>query len=125
MQTPEKRKHPAKPTSKDEPPVKKPLGKKPNTNAAGKGAGGNSINKFKGDGGKRGGFEGKNNKFAGKKPQFNGKGPNSGAPAAAGEKQDWNKFKKEKKDLKLKRKSTRDTYEITQEVKKIYEQVKW
>lgn len=124
MITPEKRKHPAKPTSKDEPPAKKPLGKKPNTNAAGKGGGGNSNNKFKGDGGKRG-FEGKNNKFAGKKPQFNGKGHNSGAPAAAGEKQDWNKFKKEKKDLKLKRKSTRDTYEITQEVKKIYEQVKW
>lgn len=124
MITPEKRKHPAKPTSKDEPPAKKPLGKKPNINAAGKGGGGNSNNKFKGDGGKRG-FEGKNNKFAGKKPQFNGKGPNSGPPAAAGEKQDWNKFKKEKKDLKLKRKSTRDTYEITQEVKKIYEQVKW
>ncbi|KAH8400467.1 hypothetical protein KR222_000957, partial [Zaprionus bogoriensis] len=61
------------------------------------------------------------NKFAGKKPQ-----PGGGAPPtpAAGEKQDWNKFKKEKKELKLKRKSTRDTYEITQEVKKIYEQVK-
>lgn len=119
MISPEKRKHPAKSACKDEPPTKKPLGKKTNTNAAagkGGGAGGNTNNKFKGD-------PRKNNKFAGKKPQVNGNGaPGSGAP---GEKQDWNKFKKEKKDLKLKRKSTRDTYEITQEVKKIYEQVKW
>lgn len=123
MITPEKRKHPAKSTSKDEPPAKKPLGKKTNTNNAAGSGGGGSTNKFKGDG-KRGGFKGKNNKFGGKKPQFNGKANSSAAPNA-GEKQDWNKFKKEKKDLKLKRKSTRDTYEITQEVKKIYEQVKW
>ncbi|KAH8386828.1 hypothetical protein KR093_002803, partial [Drosophila rubida] len=40
------------------------------------------------------------------------------------EKTDWNKFKQEKKDLKLKRKQTRDTYEVTVEVKKIYEQLK-
>ncbi|EDV92461.1 protein penguin [Drosophila grimshawi] len=76
-------------------------------------------NKFKANG-KRG-FEGKNssNKFATGKPH-----PGKGATPATDEKQDWTKFKQEKKDLKLKRKSTRDTYEITQEVKKIYEQVK-
>ncbi|ALC49480.1 pen, partial [Drosophila busckii] len=58
------------------------------------------------------------NKFAGK-PK-----PGAAVQANAGEKQDWHKFKAEKKELKLKRKRTRDTYEVTQEVKKIYEQVK-
>lgn len=56
-----------------------------------------------------------NNKFSGK-PQ---------ATPAEGEKQDWAKFKQEKKDLKLKRKSTRDTYEITKEAKQIYEKLRW
>ncbi|XP_001354871.3 protein penguin [Drosophila pseudoobscura] len=56
---------------------------------------------------------GAHNKFAGK-------------PVCSGEpeKQDWNKFKKEKKELKLKRKSTRDTYEITKEAKQIYEKLR-
>lgn len=93
-----------KPTTK-KPPFKNNVGAK-----------GKPVNKFK-TAGKRG-FEGKNNKFAaGGKPQA---GQNE-----VSEKQDWNKFKQEKKELKLKRKSNRDTYEVTQEVKKIYEQVKW
>ncbi|XP_022209174.2 protein penguin [Drosophila obscura] len=56
---------------------------------------------------------GGHNKFAGK-------------PVCSGEpeKQDWNKFKKDKKELKLKRKSTRDTYEITKEAKQIYEKLR-
>ncbi|XP_034659526.1 protein penguin [Drosophila subobscura] len=57
--------------------------------------------------------DGGHNKFAGK-------------PVCSGEpeKQDWNKFKQEKKELKLKRKSTRDTYEITKEAKQIYEKLR-
>ncbi|KAH8287069.1 hypothetical protein KR054_001747 [Drosophila jambulina] len=76
------------------------------------GAGG--FKKFDKSGGKKfGGNNNSNNKFAGKSP----------APAE-GEKQDWAKFKQEKKDLKLKRKSTRDTYEITKEAKQIYEKLR-
>ncbi|XP_017143234.1 protein penguin [Drosophila miranda] len=52
--------------------------------------------------------------------KFAGKPVCSGQP----EKQDWNKFKQEKKELKLKRKSTRDTYEITKEAKQIYEKLR-
>ncbi|XP_034485256.1 protein penguin [Drosophila innubila] len=59
------------------------------------------------------------NKFAVNKPKgsFN-------ADAKPTEKQDWNKFKQEKKELKLKRKRTRDTYDVIVEVKKIYEEAK-
>ncbi|XP_064538641.1 protein penguin [Drosophila montana] len=92
----------------------KPATKKPpfKNNASAKGK---PVNKFK-TAGKRG-FEGKNNKFA------NGGKPQAGQNEVS-EKQDWTKFKQEKKELKLKRKSKCDTYEVTQEVKKIYEQVK-
>ncbi|XP_060663823.1 protein penguin [Drosophila nasuta] len=62
----------------------------------------------------------RNNKFADR----NQKGKNTAANGTSTEKTDWNKFKKEKKELKLKRKQTRDTYEVTVEVKKIYEQLK-
>lgn len=41
------------------------------------------------------------------------------------EKTDWNKLKKEKKELKLKRKKAKDTYEVAAEVKQIYEKLKW
>lgn len=45
------------------------------------------------------------------------------------EKQDWNKMKQEKKELKLKRKERRvnnkDIYELTSQAKKIYEKLKW
>lgn len=40
-------------------------------------------------------------------------------------KQDWGKFKKEKKDLKLKRKQGKDLFELTVESKKLYEKLKW
>lgn len=40
------------------------------------------------------------------------------------EKTDWNKLKKEKKELKLKRKKAKDTYEVAAEVKQIYEKLK-
>jgi len=58
------------------------------------------------------------NKFRGK-PQTQPQAP------AEGEKQDWNKFKKEKKDLKLKRKSAKDTYEISKEANQIHEKLRW
>ncbi|KAH8294499.1 hypothetical protein KR044_005278, partial [Drosophila immigrans] len=51
-------------------------------------------------------------------------GKSTATPVETGEKTDWNKFKQDKKELKLKRKRTRDTYEVTVEVKKIYEQLK-
>ncbi|KAM8721631.1 hypothetical protein ACLKA7_007503 [Drosophila subpalustris] len=64
-------------------------------------------------------FAMRDNKFANNKPRasFN-------TPAKPTEKQDWNKFKQEKKELKLKRKRTRDTYDVIVEVKKIYEELK-
>ncbi|KAH8408996.1 hypothetical protein KR009_004982 [Drosophila setifemur] len=95
----------------------------------GSGAGPKGFKKFdkSADGGPK--KFGGNNKFGGnQKPgdnkfnKFKGK-PNPLAPAE-GEKQDWAKFKQEKKDLKLKRKSTRDTYEITKEAKQIYEKLR-
>ncbi|XP_011182012.2 protein penguin [Zeugodacus cucurbitae] len=72
------------------------------------------------------------NKFAGK---FNGpgkfdknatgkkQGAKGGAPAD-GEKTDWRKFKQEKKELKLKRKQAKDSYEVSVEAKQIYEKLK-
>ncbi|XP_016994988.2 protein penguin [Drosophila takahashii] len=82
---------------------------------------GKKFDKPGADGGRKfgGGGGNSNNKFRGKpvkqaQPQ---------APAE-GEKQDWNKFKQEKKDLKLKRKSSKDTYEITKEAKQIYEKLR-
>lgn len=43
------------------------------------------------------------------------------------EKVDWNKFKKEKKELKLQRKGkgSKDLYELIIQAKKIYESLKW
>ncbi|KAJ6637486.1 Protein penguin [Pseudolycoriella hygida] len=40
------------------------------------------------------------------------------------EKKDWNKLKKDKKELRLKRKQTKDLFEITAQGKKIYEKLK-
>lgn len=40
------------------------------------------------------------------------------------EKTDWNKFKKDKKELKLKRKSSKAGFEKVQEAKQLYEQLK-
>lgn len=50
--------------------------------------------------------------------------PIESKPAAA-EKVDWNKFKQEKKDLKLKRKAAKSGFEQIQEAKQIYEKLKW
>uniref|UniRef100_A0A1I8M975 PUM-HD domain-containing protein n=1 Tax=Musca domestica TaxID=7370 RepID=A0A1I8M975_MUSDO len=85
--------------------------------------GGKPGNKFAGKPGNK--FAGNpNNKFAGKpkfgKPEEDG----LGAPPGKTEKTDWNKFKQEKKDLKLKRKQGKDTYEISIEAKQIYEKLK-
>ncbi|XP_067640488.1 protein penguin [Eurosta solidaginis] len=44
--------------------------------------------------------------------------------SADGEKTDWRKFKQEKKELKLKRKQAKDSYEISVEAKQIYEKLK-
>lgn len=43
------------------------------------------------------------------------------------EKVDWNKFKKEKKDLKMQRKGkgNKDMFELISQAKKIYESLKW
>lgn len=79
---------------------------------AGKPGGPGGFNKFSKPGGAAGGGPGAK--------KFNGKPQ---APAE-GEKQDWAKFKKDKKDLKLKRKSSKDTYEITKEAKQIYEKLR-
>lgn len=61
------------------------------------------------------------NKFAGK--------PTADLNATANpfEKQDWNKFKKDKKDLKLKRKQgdNKDLFELTVDAKKVYEELRW
>lgn len=43
----------------------------------------------------------------------------------APEKVDWGKFKKEKKELRMKRKGAKDMFEVTAQAKKIYEQLKW
>ena len=59
------------------------------------------------------------NKFAGK-PKFNEKKPAEGQ----NEKTDWRKFKQDKKDLKLKRKQSKNTYELSIEAKQIYEKLK-
>lgn len=62
------------------------------------------------------------NKFAAK-PSF---GANKSNNETLGEpdKTDWRKFKQDKKDLKLKRKQSKNTYEISIEAKKIYEKLK-
>nr|XP_016937255.1 protein penguin [Drosophila suzukii] len=73
------------------------------------------------DGAKK--FGGGGNKFA-EGNKFRGKPQAQPQAPAEGEKQDWNKFKQEKKDLKLKRKSSKDTYEITKEAKQIYEKLR-
>lgn len=69
---------------------------------------------------------------SGKKPttfnKFKGPAPKATVAGAdkAPEKQDWNKFKQDKKDLKLKRKKDcNDLFELTVEGKKIYEELKW
>lgn len=59
------------------------------------------------------------NKFAGK-PKFAEKKPAEGQ----NEKTDWRKFKQDKKDLKLKRKQSKNTYELSIEAKQIYEKLK-
>ena len=59
------------------------------------------------------------NKFAGK-PKFDEKQPAEGQT----EKTDWRKFKQDKKDLKLKRKQSKSTYELSIEAKQIYEKLK-
>lgn len=43
------------------------------------------------------------------------------------EKVDWNKYKKEKKELKVQRKvkSNKNLFEVINEAKKIYESLKW
>lgn len=43
----------------------------------------------------------------------------------ATEKVDWNKFKQDKKDLRLKRKMTKTGFDKISEAKQIYEKLKW
>lgn len=78
-----------------------------------------------GGGGKPGGKPG-----IAKKPGFQNKFAKPAPPgqeAKPFEKQDWNKFKKEKKELKLKRKQgdNKDLFELTIEGKKVYEELRW
>ncbi|XP_054731365.1 protein penguin [Anastrepha obliqua] len=47
-----------------------------------------------------------------------------GATYVEGEKTDWRKFKQEKKELQLKRKQAKGSYEVLVEAKKIYEKLK-
>ncbi|XP_068159994.1 protein penguin [Drosophila tropicalis] len=102
-----------KPLAKSKKPIAKSFGKHPG------GAGGRP-------GGTAGGRQGGSlnpgfrpaNKFKGKPGQA---GPPTPQP---GEKQDWAKFKQEKKDLKLKRKSSRDTYEVSKQIMQIYEKLR-
>ncbi|XP_036319280.1 protein penguin isoform X1 [Rhagoletis pomonella] len=55
----------------------------------------------------------------------NGKKPGlKGAAPGESEKTDWRKFKQEKKELKLKRKQAKDSYEVSVEAKQIYEKLK-
>lgn len=44
---------------------------------------------------------------------------------AATEKVDWNKFKQDKKDLRLKRKMAKTGFDKISEAKQIYEKLKW
>lgn len=52
-----------------------------------------------------------------------GNAPSNGTEAP--EKKDWNQLKKDKKELKIKRKQTKDLFELTVQGKKIYEKMKW
>lgn len=82
--------------------------------------------KFKGKGDSK--FAGKpgsrpGNKFAGK-PKFGDKKPAEGGDKLGEpEKTDWRKFKQDKKDLKVKRKQSKNTYDISIEAKQIYEKL--
>ncbi|XP_037938189.1 protein penguin [Teleopsis dalmanni] len=67
---------------------------------------------------KPGGNKTANAKFVNK----NTKGKNE--QGKTNEKTDWNKFKKDKKELKLKRKQAKDSYQISIEAKQIYEKLK-
>lgn len=61
-------------------------------------------------------------------PKFNKDKKFGDKPANASvtpEKKDWNQLKKDKKELKLKRKQTKDLFELTVQGKKIYEKMKW
>lgn len=49
---------------------------------------------------------------------------NKPSTPAVPEKKDWNQLKKDKKELKLKRKQTKDLFELTVQGKKIYEKLK-
>lgn len=88
-------------------------------------ANGGGHSKFKG--GAKNPFQ--NKKFAkpGQETAVNADGSAAVAGANPFEKQDWNKFKKEKKELKLKRKQgdNKDLFELTIEGKKVYEELRW
>ncbi len=67
-------------------------------------------------------FKKGNQKFQ-KDKKFDNKSAN--ASTVTPEKKDWNQLKKDKKELKLKRKQTKDLFELTVQGKKIYEKLKW
>lgn len=73
------------------------------------------------EGANRGKFQNAKGKFGKPVP---GKSDDQSKPAAP-EKVDWNKFKQEKKDLRLKRKVTKTGFEKIQEAKQLYEKLKW
>lgn len=93
------------------------------------------VTSGKSSGGQNRAKNGKSGKFqksasaapAGKfvKPDQDGDQKKSAAPPSATEKVDWKKFKQEKKDLKLKRKSSKAGFDQISEAKQIYERLKW
>lgn len=80
---------------------------------------GNTNNKFQ-----KGKFQNGQGKFQKPAPGKFVK-PDGEAKPAPTEKVDWNKFKQEKKELRLKRKSTKTGFEKINEAKQIYEKLKW
>lgn len=84
---------------------------------------GKGDNKFAGKPGNKFAGHRPGNKFAGK-PKFGDKNSASNDKNGEPEKTDWRKFKQDKKDLKLKRKQSKNTYEISIEAKQIYEKLK-
>ncbi|XP_055911256.1 protein penguin [Eupeodes corollae] len=70
-------------------------------------------------------FKGKPTKpLAGKLPNAKGERKKKDEPEAKPEKTDWRKFKQDKKELKLKRKQTKGSYDVAAEAKRIYEKLK-
>lgn len=94
------------------------FGKNPFTSKSG-------PNKAKGFAGKKFNKTGGSNAKFDKTSNPKNSSEKDGTPQQTNEKPNWNEFKKNKKDLKLKRKGTNDLFELIVQAKKIYEQLKW